>query len=312
MTGNGDRSRRPHGDPDRSNGDGNPTDRSGASSEEMSLLTEADAERIVRGQGPRNDEPVLAELGAIVAELRTTYGRPPAEEVRDRHLTAIVAEAILVDEGSAVAAGRKHAQAPTWITPARRGRAIAFRLAATALAALIGIAGLAVAGVKPPAALDSALERIGIGSGSDDRGEMPAAEEAAPRDRDPGDRPGRGEAGHGSNADPQSRSRGGERRSDTGTVNSAPGRDTADEAKSGRTPPTSPGRSEEHRPEGAGPPASPGSQSQGQSGQAPPSTQGSQDRGQDHGQGGSPTGQERSGFGRDRADEASGGAGPPG
>jgi len=305
VTGSDGRSRPAHERPDRSNGGGNPSDRSGASSEEMSLLTGADAERIVRGQPPRGDEPVLAELGAIVAELRTTYGRPPAEEVRDRHLTAIVAEAVLVDEGSAVAAGRKHAQAPTWITPARRGRAIAFRLAATALAALIGIAGLAVAGVNPPAPLNSALERIGIGSGSDGRGETPAAEEAAPRGRSPEDRPGRGGSGRGSDADKQNRSRGGERRSDTGTVNSAPGRDTADEAKGGTAPPSSPGRSDEHRPEGAGPPASPGSQGKGQSGQGTPPSQG-------HGQGGSSTGQERSGSGRHRADEASGGAGPPG
>ncbi|HSI79411.1 MAG TPA: hypothetical protein VK919_02055 [Solirubrobacterales bacterium] len=245
--------------------EGNPEPLPGASSEEMSLLVRIDAEgdRIVRGLPPAGYDPELAELADFVAELRAGYGQSPAEEVRNRHLEAILAAAHTSD-GSAVAASRERARASTWITPARRGRAMAFRLAAIGLAAAIGVGGLAAAGVAPTGPVESALERIGIGSGSGDDGANPATtDEAVPPGQDRrGDRSGEGKARSGARGVEGrvgARGRGDERRSETGTFRSGPGRATAEEAAGGGTPPSSPGQSDAHRPDDSGPPASPGS-----------------------------------------------------
>lgn len=277
----------------------NPAGARDACGDEMRLLAgiDAEAELLVRGQAPDGADPELLELAALAREVRSAYAQPPAEAIRERQLAAIVAEADAISAGSAVAASREHGRASTRIPPARRGRTFAFRLAATGLAALVGVAGLAVAGVRPPTPIDSLLERVGVRN--DDANRTPPASEDAP----PVETPNRGEArrdrsangGEGggrpaSQGDRATRSQGDEQRSETGTVNSEPGRTTADDAQSGQTPPPSPGRSEEHRSDNAPPPPP-----------APPAEPGSQGQGQANGRPESPG---NSTFGQQQADEA--------
>jgi hypothetical protein len=275
---------------DHRDGNGrNPWPAWSASEGEMGLFAgiDADAERLVRGEAPRDAEPELVELAALMRELRATYARPPAEGVGERQLAAIVAEAATVSAGSAVAVGRDSARAVTWQPPARRGRTHAFRLAAAGLATLLVATGLAIAGVKPPGPVDDVLERIGIGGGdaakpageasegssSGKASEAPAGASArdgsgqargGDRGRDAGaardEGRSQGDAGGTSQGEPGTPARGDEHRSATGTTNSAPGRATADEARTGSAPPQSPGRSGDHAPDTTGPPAAPGPQ----------------------------------------------------
>jgi hypothetical protein len=170
----------------------------------------------------------------------------------------------------------------TRIPPARRGRTHAFRLAAAGLAALLAATALAIAGVRPPAPLDNVLQQIGIGgeeaaepAGGDSdppaRGEGPEAPASGDARRDGAEQRGGGgetrggdrsqsEARGAVRGEPGAAARIAERPSATRTVNSAPGRTTADEARTGQTPPQSPGSSGDHAPEATGPPPTPGSQ----------------------------------------------------
>jgi len=318
MSSNGNRSIAPNGgDPGR-NGDGrNRIEEAGALGGEMGFHagTDSDAELLVRGEAPAGADPSAVEVAALARELRAACVKPPAGTVRERQLAAIVAEARAQGAGSAVAAGRDGSATATRRPPARHGRALAFRLAAIGLAGLVGTAGLAAAGVRPPAAVDHVLERIGISGDDSDDARAPGgdAEPSAPR-RDgaagsarPNERRGAGprsgaarNAGDkGGRADRRSNGQGSR---ETGRERSQPGRDTAEEAQSGQAPPTSPGRSGEHRPEGTGPPASPGTGSQGKA-PTPPGSGGS-------GGGSTKAPNENAGFGQERAGDARAGHGP--
>jgi len=334
MSSNGNRSMAPNGGDPRRDGNGrNRIEEAGALRGEMGfhagtdsdaeLLvrgeapagTDPSAELLVRGEAPAGTDPSAVEVAALARELRAACVKPPAGPARERQLAAIVAEARAQSAGSAVAAGRDGSATAARRPPARRGRALAFRLAAIGLVGLVGTAGLAAAGVRPPAAVDHVLERIGISG--DDRGDARApggdAEPSEPRrDGDAGSAPpnerrgagarsgaARDAGGKGGRADRRSN---GEGSRETGRERSQPGRDTAEEAQSGQTPPTSPGRSGEHRPEGAGPPASPGAGNQGK----PPTPPGS--GGNSGGSAKAPN--ENAGFGQQRAGDARADHGP--
>lgn len=251
---------------------------------DVSARIDADADLLVCGEAPPDAEPEVVELAAFARELRVAYARPPAEAVGELHVAAIVAEAAAASAGSPDAASRNGARAAAWDPPARRGRRLAFRLAAAGLATLLAATGLAVAGVKPPGPLGTALERVGVGVGDETApppdGDAGDASDAAGRGdvgaeggeaRDAGDasRGGRARGGDRAPAGAQgesrgehgARARGDEGRSEGGTVNSAPGEATADQARAGRRPPQSPGRSGERAP--AGPLAAPGPQAPG-------------------------------------------------
>lgn len=246
----------------------NPLSAAGASRSEMRFLDEIDAhaERVVRGEAPQGGDPALAELATFAAELRALYDRPPSEEARERHLAAIATAAGSLERTAERPRGRARALS------GRRRHGFALRVAAGGLAVLAGTAGLAAAGVRPPAPLDAAFERIGISSGGDGEAASPAAEDALPaaksrglerRTRPTPDRSldrARTRASRSKGA----RGRGAERRSESGTVNSAPGQATADGVQGGAAPPQSPGRSDASPPQDPGPPSSPGSQGKGQ------------------------------------------------
>lgn len=299
MTRSRDGHPQPSSGPNRGSGGRNPGRRPDACSEEMRSRTaiDAQAELLVRGEAPAGGDPGLVELAALARELRGAYAHPPTATVRERQLAAIAAEARRLGVGSAVAASRGRDRIATRRPPTRRGPLAAFRLAAIGLAALGATAGLAAAGVRPPAPIDSVLERVGLGFGAEDADHgdsapAPARDGAGAPGATPGDRgASRGQGSErrraGERGDPPPRSAPGGQRSETGAVNSGPGQATAGEARTGGAPPQSPGRSGEHAPDGAGPPPAPPSQSP----PAPPN-QGSPATGKPDSPGNSPFGQE--------------------
>jgi hypothetical protein len=105
----------------------------------------------------RIETPGGREVASFLAEVRATYVRNPDETVTSRHLAAIAREAELV-------------QLRRTPTPASRRRTMirnrflrpVATLGAATLAAILGTAGLAVAGVNLPDPAKDAFERAGI------------------------------------------------------------------------------------------------------------------------------------------------------
>jgi hypothetical protein len=122
-----------------------------------------------------------------------------------------------------------------------------------------------VAGVRPPEPISDAFESVGIDvpgtdrDDSDDGRDTPADDEAA-RDNSDGDAPAVSGQG-GSNATNDGPTPGAEH----ANPNATEGQKTAEQARSGQTPPDAPGRSEDHpAPQGNGtPPEDPGNLGQG-------------------------------------------------
>jgi hypothetical protein len=88
------------------------------------------------------------EVAALLTEIRRAYVQEPDEAVASRHLDAIAREAELV-------------------RPRRTGRPAAWRrtfatLGAATLAAILGTAGLAAAGVDLPDQAQTAFDKVGI------------------------------------------------------------------------------------------------------------------------------------------------------
>jgi hypothetical protein len=103
------------------------------------------------------DTPDDREVAAFFAELRATYARNPDEAVATRHLAAIAREAELVQLRRAPepAARRRTMIRNRFLRPAAT-------LGAATLAAVLGTAGLAAAGVDLPDPATKAFERAGI------------------------------------------------------------------------------------------------------------------------------------------------------
>jgi hypothetical protein len=103
------------------------------------------------------ETPGGPEVAAFLDEVRATYVSNPQEAVASRHIAAIAREAELVQ------LRRTQKPAPRRRTMARNRflRPVA-TLGAATLAAVLGTAGLAVAGVNLPAPATEAFERAGI------------------------------------------------------------------------------------------------------------------------------------------------------
>jgi hypothetical protein len=247
--------------PDR-NGS-NPEGGSGDSREEMHGRTEIDAhaEQVLRGEAPQGADPALVELAAFAAELRSAYVRPPSDEARERHLAAIVVEAARTEDSPPAAAGGRGFRLRELFTDRRPSLAV--RAAAIGAVALVGTASLAVAGVKPPAPLNSAFERVGISASDGSKDRAPANDTGV--ESDPGelqqgpdlDRARTNDASPSSTpARPGGSAPRGERGGQAGAVGSKPRKKAAGKTHEKKTPPTSPGRGSESRPEST-PPAPP-------------------------------------------------------
>lgn len=269
---------------------GNPFANGDASRDEMAFgpTTDPQIEMILAGEPPAGAEQRTAELAAVARALRETFVRPPAPELAERHLAAIVAEAHriaslkgarvstarpLSNDSSPTAAGES-VQASVRRPPTRRGRLVPLRLAAVGLAALLGMSGLAIAGVRPPEPIADGLEALGVSvpgdesaddddPGTGERGRQPRSGQRR-SDAAVGGAATREAAGPGARKQRSpragdARGRGDERRrGQRGDEASAEGRETAAAAQAGDTPPPEPGRSEDHS-QGQGPPADPGS-----------------------------------------------------
>ncbi|HEX2128020.1 MAG TPA: hypothetical protein VHF58_02265 [Solirubrobacterales bacterium] len=183
------------------------------------------------------------ELAAVGRAVRDAYVRELDPEVTEVHLAAILAEAERV-----AAAGADLGAAPAAPRRSTSRRALAVRLAAVVASAFVASAGLAIAGVRPPEPFSDVFEGVGFDvPGSDRSGD----DEASPTGQDrrenspvaPAAPPG------GAQSVPSAREgtpTGGEQRSAQGDEASSEGRETASQAQSGNTPPSDPGRSEDH------------------------------------------------------------------
>jgi hypothetical protein len=187
-------------------------------------------------------------LRPFANELRAALLVAPAPEVADAQIEAMLAEA--------------RAMPTVELRPARRaGRLAVLRLAVAGAAGLVALtAGLAIADVRPPEPISDALEAVGVNvPGSDDDDAVPSAgpagEEALPAHgghesgggATDGAQPAAAEAQGGEPAaDDQHRGDGRSRHAGGPADNSAEGQETAEQAQGGATPPSEPGRSEDH------------------------------------------------------------------
>jgi hypothetical protein len=97
------------------------------------------------------------EVAGFLADVRATYVSEPGEAVASQHLAAIAREAELV-------LPRRTPEPAGWRRVMNRNRVMrpAVTLGAATLAALLGTAGLAVAGVELPDPAKNAFEKVGI------------------------------------------------------------------------------------------------------------------------------------------------------
>jgi hypothetical protein len=101
--------------------------------------------------------PPLDDVDAFLADLRAAYVSDPEEAVASRHLAAIAREAELVRP-------RRTPGTVSWRRTVHRNRFLrpVVTLGAAMLAAILGTAGLAVAGVDLPDPATEAFEQVGI------------------------------------------------------------------------------------------------------------------------------------------------------
>jgi hypothetical protein len=100
-------------------------------------------------------EPSIdSEVAGFLADVRAAYLSEPEEAVASRHLDGMVREAELVPRRTPEPAGWRR----TMIRPLRP----ALKLGAATLVALLGMAGLAVAGVDLPDPAQDAFQKVGI------------------------------------------------------------------------------------------------------------------------------------------------------
>jgi hypothetical protein len=202
------------------------------------------------------------EMAAFEGQIREAFVRAPAATVAEAHLTAMLAEA------EAVATTAPLPVSATPRPPRRNGWVVVRRLALVPLAVLVAGAGMAVAGVRPPEPISDLFERAGVNvPGSDDEGDDGGRGEA------PADRGERGEGGAQSGETAIETGDGATNTTNDGPTpgaqraneNAAEGQRTAEQARSGETPPDTPGRSDDHpAPQGTGtPPEDPGHPGQG-------------------------------------------------
>ncbi len=97
------------------------------------------------------------KVAAFLADMRAAYVSDPEEAVASRHLAAIAREAELVQT-------RRAPKPAAWRRIMNRNRFLrpVATLGAATLAALLGVAGLAVAGVNLPDPATEAFEHVGI------------------------------------------------------------------------------------------------------------------------------------------------------
>jgi hypothetical protein len=247
----------------------NPGRHDGASEDEMGSTgtDHLDLDRVLSGEAIPGADPELSELATAVREVRNAYVRAPEADLAATHLVAIVTEArriAALDDGAAedssAAAAGGDALVSARRPPARRRRTPILRLAAVALAVLAAMAGIAVAGIRPPEPIADALEGIGLDVPGDD-GDSSEAGRSAPADRRGKPAAGDDRAPARGAGEPGGRSaehrRDGERsHGQRGAEASAEGRETAAEVESEGGPPTDPGVSEDHGAD-AGPPTDP-------------------------------------------------------
>src|SRR5919106_4088327 len=211
-----------------------------------------------QGFGAMGEEMLTSErdkdLAAFEGRLRDAFVRAPAPAVAQEHLAAMLAEA----EAVATTARLETPVAPQR-TPRNRWIVVR-RLALVPLAVLVAGAGLAVAGVRPPEPISDLFERAGIDvPGSDDEGDD-GARGQAPADRgERGDQGGEPAIDTGDGATNTSND-GATPGAKHANENATEGQKTAEQARSGETPPDGPGRSDDHpAPQGNGtPPEDPG------------------------------------------------------
>jgi hypothetical protein len=212
------------------------------------------------------------ELATVGAAIRDAYVEAPPAEVAERHIAAMLAEA------ERIAA---EALPPTAARLPRR-RIPVFRLAAVVGASFIATAGLAVAGVRPPEPFSDLYEAVGFDIPGNDGGTQESGKggDAGRGSGGPGSKPAGAsvtgaEQGQQTSANQQD-GKPGRRQGQQPGHSSEEGQETAEEARSGSTPPTDPGRSEDHpAPQPVGPD---GNGAPGQSGTgagAPDHSQGS-------------------------------------
>ncbi len=177
-------------------------------------------------------------------ELRAALLDAPPAEVAEAQIQAMLAEARAMPT--------VELRSPRW-----RNRFAILRLAAAGAAGLVVLtAGLAVAGVRPPEPISDTLEAVGVDvPGGDDLGEPDGAkpvpderDSSVPRDSNGAAAPGADGDGDAGQARHENRGRGSGAQGSAGqpAAAAAEGQETAQQAQSGNTPPTDPGRSEDH------------------------------------------------------------------
>jgi hypothetical protein len=194
------------------------------------------------------------EMAAFESRLQDAYVRAP-----EAHVEAILAEADAIAATAVLdAPAERLARAP-------RSRWVAVRrLALVPLGVLALGGGLALAGVRPPEPISDAFESVGI--------DVPGSDEE--RADDDGDGKARNDEAQSRNGEARSGSdaAGANTTNDGATAgaaqanpNAREGQRTAEQARSGQTPPEGPGRSDDHpAPQGSGtPPEDPGHQGEG-------------------------------------------------
>jgi hypothetical protein len=194
------------------------------------------------------------DIAAFESRLRDAYVRPPAAAVAEAHLEAMLAEAEAIAATAVI-------EEPSTPSRAPRSRWVAVRrLALVPLGVLVIGGGLAVAGVRPPEPISDVFEGVGIDvPGSDEKGSKPDGDqpgrEGSARNDDGDGAPAGSSAGDGNSTND-----GPTRGSEQANPNANEGQRTAEQARSGQTPPDEPGRSEDQpAPQGSGtPPEDPG------------------------------------------------------
>jgi hypothetical protein len=193
------------------------------------------------------------EVAAFESRLRDAYVRRPAPAVADAHVEAMLAEAEAIAATAVLDTPVSSPQRPRsqWV--------VARRLALVPLGVLAIGGGLAVAGVRPPEPLSDAFKSVGIDvPGSDDEDSTPDDTDRPPEDSGAHEGTGGGSptGSGGENAANDGPTSGANRANE----NAGEGQKTAEQARSGQTPPDQPGRSEDHpAPQGNGtPPEDPG------------------------------------------------------
>ena len=217
------------------------------------------------------------ELAAVGHAIRAAYLGEPEPEVTETHLAAILAEAERVTAAgarpaAAIPAGRFH-------FGGRRG--LAFRLVAVVASAFIASAGLAIAGVRPPEPMGELFERIGFDVSGSDHGDAVHPRQSRGGGAHAGEEDSGAPGGRAENAVPRSApGEGGAvaQSSNQGMDASSEGRETAEQAQSGATPPTEPGRSESHPTPPAAPPSHSESEMGGPASQSGPGVGGIPDK----------------------------------